>query len=156
MPKLVVAIWAEASGQGSYLPCPTPRASNGFGNHPRSEVKLGRILRTWNNGERPACGGSGACPPLYMPAGDLGQKRQPKVDLNPQAHPHLSSAIKGFPGPGVEAGMGASRGQDGVCTSKRSAWPGLLAAQVASSWPQAQSQGFQSGRSLEVSHLAPH
>lgn len=52
--------------------------------------------------------------------------------------------------------MGASRGQDGVCTSKRSAWPGLLAAQVASSWPQAQSQGFQSGRSLEVSHLAPH
>lgn len=92
---------------------------------------------------------------LYMPVGDLGQKIQPDVDFSPQAHSHLPPAIKVFPGPGVEAAMEGSRGQDGVCTSKRSAWPGLLAAPVASSWPRARSQGFQSCRSLEVSHPAP-
>lgn len=97
---------------------------------------------------------------LYMPAVNLGQKRQLDEDLSPQAHSHLPPAIKVFPGPGVEAGMEGSRGHDGVCASKRSAWPGLawpglLAALVASSWPQAQCQGFQSCRSLEVSHPAP-
>lgn len=62
---------------------------------------------------------------LYVPAVNLGQKRQLDEDLSPQAHSHLPPAIRVFPGPGVEAGMEGSRGHDGVCASKRSAWPGL-------------------------------
>lgn len=60
---------------------------------------------------------------LYTPGGNMGQKRQSEVGLNPQAHSHLHLAIKEIPGPGVEAGMEGLRGRDRVCAPKTSACP---------------------------------